>query len=580
MGNQVDCCYNARWSYQCIFPCIRFCTYTGRRVWYNYDGMEKVQPLVHLYHPQPAPINSFPEDLHGINDHADIAAELKSGLNGVGQLAALCKYATDNQYSIRAVGTGSSWSRLTHTKDILVEMTSLKRFITPEPISREDNMSKEFVDIEVEAGMRVVDFVEQLDRDYGLALDMIGNYAGQTVGGVASTSTHGSGIFSGTLSTLVVGLHLVVSGGIQVKVSGGLQTIDDCKEKIDNAQYGDDPVEIKSDDVLKACAVGLGCMGIVYSITYRCVPMYNIEEIRKKYSVRWTQPDGIKVPTDFEQMYGDRDGEFFSFFVNPYPMKKSSCCGGGEYFINMSYLKAKRTERSPQCPACCACWCGPGGRGMAEIGCMQTDCTATCLQSCANCCPSCIPHLTNFALTQFSYNTPYVQKWYNVLQFTKGNVHVRTAEWCLPLTKLNDALNRVMKIVQDYARFHHQYSLLPIYVRLVKTDDLFLSPASKTRPDEPNSEKNCYIEVPFLPGAYGIDEFQERVENALVKEFKARPHWGKNNKMNDVKLRTCYNQLQIIKWKDVFQIFNRGGLFNNFFTHNMGFDVVLHEPTA
>lgn len=217
---------------------------------------------------------------------------------------------------------------------------------------------------------------------------------------------------------------------------------------------------------------------------------------------------------------------------------------------------------------------------MAEIGCMQTDCTATCLQSCANCCPSCIPHLTNFALTQFSYSTPYVQKWYNVLQFTKGNVHVRTAEWCLPLTKLNDALNRVTKIVQDYARIHHQYSLLPIYVRLVKTDDLFLSPASKTRPDEPNSEKNCYIEVPFLPGAYGIDEFQERVENALVKEFKARPHWGKNNKLNDMKLRTCYNEEQITKWKQVFQIFNRGGLFNNFFTHNMGFDLCLHEPTA
>ena len=41
MGNSVDCCYNSRWSYQCIFPCIRFCTYSGRRVFYNYDGMEK-----------------------------------------------------------------------------------------------------------------------------------------------------------------------------------------------------------------------------------------------------------------------------------------------------------------------------------------------------------------------------------------------------------------------------------------------------------------------------------------------------------------------------------------------------------
>ena len=60
-------------------------------------------------------------------------------------------------------------------------------------------MSKEYVDIEVEAGMLVVDFVNKLDTKYGLGLNMMGNYAGQTVGGVANTSTHGSGIFSGTL---------------------------------------------------------------------------------------------------------------------------------------------------------------------------------------------------------------------------------------------------------------------------------------------------------------------------------------------------------------------------------------------
>lgn len=97
------------------------------------------------------------------------------------------------------MGTGSSWSRLTHTKDILVDMTSLKEFLTPAPMSRLDNANKESVEIEVEAGMRIVDFVEQLDTKYGLALDMMGNYAGQTVGGVANTSTHGSGLFSGTL---------------------------------------------------------------------------------------------------------------------------------------------------------------------------------------------------------------------------------------------------------------------------------------------------------------------------------------------------------------------------------------------
>lgn len=121
------------------------------------------------------------------------------GLDAPGQLAALCKYASDHGYTIRAVGTGSSWSHLTHTKDILLDMTTLKKFITPEPMSRSDNANKEHVEIEVEAGKRVVDFVEELDIKYGLALDMMGNYAGQTVGGVANTSTHGSGIFSGTL---------------------------------------------------------------------------------------------------------------------------------------------------------------------------------------------------------------------------------------------------------------------------------------------------------------------------------------------------------------------------------------------
>ena len=106
-----------------------------------------------------------------------------------------------------------------------------------------------------------------------------------------------------------------------MKVRGGEETIKDCKEKVENAKYGDPPVEIKSDNVLKACAVGLGSMGIVYSITYRCVPMYNLEEIRTVVHVPWTSADEFEVPATFAEMYENREeGEYFSFFVNPYPM--------------------------------------------------------------------------------------------------------------------------------------------------------------------------------------------------------------------------------------------------------------------
>ena len=125
---------------------------------------------------------------------------------------------------------------------------------------------------------------------------------------------------------------MIIHGGIQVKVSGGEETIVDCKQKIDSAHYGDEPVEIKSDDVLRACAVGLGSMGIVYSITYRCVPVYNLKEVRKVVHVPWSPHEEFEVPEMFADMYTNcEEGEYFSFFVNPYPMHKPSCCccGGG-----------------------------------------------------------------------------------------------------------------------------------------------------------------------------------------------------------------------------------------------------------
>ena len=142
-------------------------------------------------------------------------------------------------------------------------------------------------------------------------------------------------------STFVVGLHLIVRGGIQVKVRGGPETIADCEAKIDKAKYGEDPVEINSNEVLRACQVGLGCMRVIYSITYSCVLMYNLEEIRKTEQVSWpeattTEDDegdndldnalvGKKlllgeVLEKFAEMYKTKDAEYFSFFINPYPL--------------------------------------------------------------------------------------------------------------------------------------------------------------------------------------------------------------------------------------------------------------------
>ena len=79
MGNSVDCCYSTRQYNQCLFPCIRTCSYTNRRLWYNYDGLESVQPLIDIFKPQKRRIYKFPDTLVGISDDVEIAESLKSG---------------------------------------------------------------------------------------------------------------------------------------------------------------------------------------------------------------------------------------------------------------------------------------------------------------------------------------------------------------------------------------------------------------------------------------------------------------------------------------------------------------------
>ena len=49
--SMVDCCFGMRPCHQAIFPCIRSCSYGDRKVFYNYDGTETVEPLVDYFKP-------------------------------------------------------------------------------------------------------------------------------------------------------------------------------------------------------------------------------------------------------------------------------------------------------------------------------------------------------------------------------------------------------------------------------------------------------------------------------------------------------------------------------------------------
>ena len=79
MGNQIDCCYSTRQYNQCLFPCIRTCSYSNRRVFYNFDGLESVQPLIDIYFPKKGTITKFPGGLDELREDEEIARALAKG---------------------------------------------------------------------------------------------------------------------------------------------------------------------------------------------------------------------------------------------------------------------------------------------------------------------------------------------------------------------------------------------------------------------------------------------------------------------------------------------------------------------
>ncbi|XP_041485514.1 L-gulono-1,4-lactone dehydrogenase-like [Lytechinus variegatus] len=567
--NIVDCCSGVRSCNQFVFPCIRCCSYGNRRVFYNYDGTETVQPLVDYF--RPTNKLSRTNLVKGMSLPKE---RLRIGLTAVEQIAEVVRYAYDNDLRLRAVGSGASWSKLTNVRDILIDMRDLTRIVRAKPQNDEGTIYH----IEVQGGKILHDLVREIDSKYGMSLPCMGNYAGQTIAGIISTSTHGTGQDYPTMSNFVIEVHMVVARGIQIKVrlpknGEAEEDFESVRRRVEAAKFGDPPLEIQSTEVFRAVAVGFGSLGVIYSVTLECIPVFNIAETRHYIDIEWPEKtEEFRIPEEL-RVLSEGHGKFFSFFVNPFP-RDGDKSENGHRTLKAVYLSGEKTLETGtcQCNMCMdmQCFTCTGCRGQSACQIVQTDCSASCFQMITRFLPCSLAYFADCGLEQFARGKIYIQRWYNVLTFTNGNIHVKTAEYCVPLSNLDGALHDILKIMQQYGEMFGSYTLLPVYVRMVKADDLYLSPANRKKMDGSTSDRFCFIEVPFLPGAYGIDEFHKKIEDHLYTHYKARPHWSKNNFLNHKRVQQLYPELE--KWKQVYLLFNRDGTFDNEFTRKCGFE--------
>ncbi|MFE9694626.1 D-arabinono-1,4-lactone oxidase [Micromonospora sp. NPDC005806] len=159
----------------------------------------------------------------------------------VDDVAEAIRAAADAGRTIRAVGSGHSFTGAALTDGHRIDLTDLDTGVTVDPARRL---------VTVPAGM-TLHALNELLATHGLALPNLGDIDAQTVAGALSTGTHGTGAKLGCLSTFVVGLTLVTGTGEVLRCSAD-----------------------EHRDVFAAARVGLGAVGVLVELTLRCVDAF------------------------------------------------------------------------------------------------------------------------------------------------------------------------------------------------------------------------------------------------------------------------------------------------------------------
>jgi FAD-linked oxidoreductase len=157
------------------------------------------------------------------------------------QIATVIKDAERDGLTVRAVGSGHSFTDIAATDGVAVDLSAWTGVVDADTTSGL---------VTVRSGTTLHDLNAALDR-LGLAMTNLGDIDAQTLAGAVSTGTHGTGSRYGGISTQIAAMDLVLADGSQVSCS---------------------PTE--HPELFDAARVGLGALGILSTVTLRCEPTF------------------------------------------------------------------------------------------------------------------------------------------------------------------------------------------------------------------------------------------------------------------------------------------------------------------
>jgi L-gulono-1,4-lactone dehydrogenase len=474
-----------------------------RKRWRNHTGNQWVEPL-RIYRP------------------ATLA-----------ELQEIVRTAEADKVTVRAVGSGHSWSDVALTTGYLVRTDQLG---DPLPLDcvRRDHGGETLV--RVEAGMRIRALNQHL-ADQHLALSQMGGYDAQTVAGVVSTSTHGSGLEFGPLSDFVRSLDLVAAGGRVHRI----EPADGPTDPAAFARGHPDWVLHQDDDTFHAAAVNMGCMGVIYAATLAVEGAYWLTEVRELTTwskVREQIPAALKANRHYE------------LYLNLYPGED------GEHRCIVCRRNRTRDprRRRPTDRLRRHWWIELASRSkvIPFVGNVVLDLM-----------PDSAPKRTDQLLGALADNE-YTGASYKVLNIGAANLlPAYSSELAVPLAddKYLRAIDTLIGVAARHRDLGAVYHTGLVALRFVRASPAYLSMM--------HGRDTMMIELIQATETEGGNELLGAYEDALY-ELDGRPHWGQINTLTGSHdtLRRMYPEYD--RWLKVHDELNASGVFDSPFAKRVG----------
>jgi hypothetical protein len=460
------------------------------------------------------------------------------------ELRAIVQEAERERCTVRAVGSGHSWSDVALTDGILVHPTGLAAPLElEEELLRTDAPDGEpggdsLTLVRVQAGMTIAGLNAHLQA-MGLALPNMGGFDGQTVAGVISTSTHGSGIGYGPLSDLVRSLDIVGSGGVvhRIEPENGPSDPDAYRARHPESLL------MQDDRWFQAAVVGMGCMGLIYSVTLAVQPTFYLREVRtmstwSKVREELARGDVLRHNSHCEvyfNPYPDDDGEIECLLTTRNPVSPS------EYRHDHRRARSLLMELTARFPL-----------------------TPLLINSITGLWPGISPFLIGRALKAL-VNDDYVNISYKVFNIGAANyLPAYSCEIGVPVDERElylAAVEKIVAVAEQRRRLGDVYHSSPISLRFVKASEACMSMMQ--------GRDTMMIELIMATHTVGGMELLGAHEDALY-ELGGRPHWGQVNSLTGSNGLVDAMYPRYREWQEIHAQLNASGVFDSPFSKRVG----------